>query len=426
LIPERAQSAGIRPRVLIVAINYAPELTGTAPYTTAMAEHLAKHNEVTVVAGMPHYPNWRIADGYAGRMFATERRNGVHIMRRGHYVPSRQTALQRAAYEATFVLSALTALPWVHRPDAILGVVPSLNGAVLARVFAARFRMPYGLIFQDLMGQAAAQTGIPGGGPVRRITSWLEGSAARQAALVATVADRFFPYLVERGVDPSRLVHLPNWTHIGPSTADREKTRASLGWGDGDFVVLHAGNMGLKQHLEQVIAAAAAMHVGPRERRVRFVLMGDGSQRRRLQSLAAGVPGISFMDSLADREYSDTLAAADLLLVSERPSATEMSLPSKLTSYFVAGRPVLAAVPPEGATAREVVRAGAGVVVPAGDTSAMLKAIAALAADPEGRARYSSGSQRYARSALQAEDALERADAFIERLTAASREPATS
>ena len=412
MIPDRT-----RRRVLIVAINYAPELSGTAPYTTAMAEHLAEKHDVTAVVGMPHYPSWRVADGYRGRMFATERRKGVLVVRRGHYVPTRQSALQRAAYEGTFVLSALTALPRIRRPDAILGIVPSLNGAVLARLFAARFRMPYGLLFHDLMGQAAVQSGITGGGPVRRMTTWLEGSAARRAALVATVAERFFPYMVDLGVDPSRLVHVPNWTHIGPSTADREKTRASLGWAD-EFVVLHAGNMGLKQHLEQVIAAAAAVPTGGAGQRLRFVLMGDGSQRRRLEGLAQGVTGIDFMDPVGDRAYSDTLAAADLLLVSERPSAIEMSLPSKLTSYFVAGRPVLAAVPPEGATAREVERAGGGVVVPAGDTAAMLAAIAALAADPEARARFSANAQQYAQSSLRAPDALERVDAFVDRLAA--------
>src|SRR4051812_50172102 len=51
-------------RVLVVGVNYAPETTGVAPYTTAVAEHLASLGaEVTVVAGMPHYPQWRGAPG---------------------------------------------------------------------------------------------------------------------------------------------------------------------------------------------------------------------------------------------------------------------------------------------------------------------------------------------------------------------------
>ena len=46
---------------LLVGINYAPEPTGIAPYTTGMAEHLAQHaGSVTVLTGIPHYPNWTV------------------------------------------------------------------------------------------------------------------------------------------------------------------------------------------------------------------------------------------------------------------------------------------------------------------------------------------------------------------------------
>lgn len=40
-----------------------------------------------------------------------------------------------------------------------------------------------------------------------------------------------------------------------------------------------------------------------------------------------------------------------MLVVNERASAVDMSLASKLTSYFSAGRPVVAAVPAGGGTA---------------------------------------------------------------------------
>ena len=47
--------------VLIYSIYYYPEQTGIAPYTTALAEHLLTAGwEVTVVAGMPHYPQWQV------------------------------------------------------------------------------------------------------------------------------------------------------------------------------------------------------------------------------------------------------------------------------------------------------------------------------------------------------------------------------
>jgi hypothetical protein len=63
---------------------------------------------------------------------------------------------------------------------------------------------------------------------------------------------------------------------------------------------------------------------------IRFVLLGDGNQRRLLQQLANGVQRIEFKDRLQAEDYRQVLACADVLLVNERPGAGEMATPSKV------------------------------------------------------------------------------------------------
>ena len=100
---------------------------------------------------------------------------------------------------------------------------------------------------------------------------------------------------------------------------------------------------------------------------------------------------------------SPEAAAADVLLVNERASAVDMSLPSKLTSYFSAGLPVLAAVPPRGGTASEVRRSGGGRLVAPEDPAALVQALVALGADPQERARLGErGAEHAARHLNQA------------------------
>ena len=61
-------------RVLIIGINYRPELTGIGPYTADLAEHLASRGDrVTVITGLPHYPGWRIAPGTPRNLVAKRR-----------------------------------------------------------------------------------------------------------------------------------------------------------------------------------------------------------------------------------------------------------------------------------------------------------------------------------------------------------------
>lgn len=383
-------------RVLIASLNYAPEETGIAPYTTKLAEHLATRGyRVTVLAGMPHYPAWRVPPEYAGRSSIVEVRNGVEVRRRSHYVPTKQSALRRGLYEATSLRMALDAMR-LPRPDAVLGVVPSLSGGIVARGAAARFRVPYGLIFQDLVGQAAEQSGVAGGGRVTGVVRAAEGWAARGAAAVGVIAEGFRPYLESLGVDTARIRRVRNWTHVGDATIDRAAMRAQLGWADNALVCLHAGNMGYKQGLENVIEAARLAQRA--QSPMLFMLMGDGNQRETLARLAAqhGLTNLRFLPLQPVELFPSVLAAADILLINQRGSVNDMSLPSKLTSYFASGRPVVAAAAAHSETAREVSWSSGGLVVRPDDPRALLDALSRVANDAGLRSHMAASAQTWA------------------------------
>lgn len=408
------------PSVLIYSMFYWPEESGNGPYSTGLAEHLAAEGMgVTVVTAMPHYPAWQVMPEYRGRWRQTDVRAGVRIERFRHHIPSRQSAIRRAMYEGSFLAHA--GLAGRHpRPDAVLGVIPSLSGGVLARLAAARARAAYGIVVQDVMSAAAAQSGISGGRRVAAVTGRIEGWAMGRATIVAPVAAAFQPFIEAMGVDPARIVLLPNWTHLPPPRLERDEVRRELGWEPDDVVVLHAGNMGLKQGLEQVIEAARTANEV--DRRLRFVLMGDGNQRSHLEQLAGSLPNVTFLPFVERDRLVEVLAAADVLLVSERSTVRDMSLPSKLTSYFAAGRPVVAAVDPSGASAAEVHRAAGGVVTRAGDASGLVRAIIDLDADRDEMQRLGDNSRRYAETNLGSAASLARATAIVDRLLERTRE----
>jgi colanic acid biosynthesis glycosyl transferase WcaI len=204
-------------------------------------------------------------------------------------------------------------------------------------------------------------------------------------------------------------VHVvPNWSHVATGTRDRAAVRRSLGWGDEEVVALHSGNMGLKQGLENIVEAAR-LAAPP----VRFVLMGDGSQRADLGRLGADVSCLSMLPPAGTAEFPDILAAADLLLVNERASAVDMSLPSKLTTYFNAGVPVIAAVPAGGGTAAEVQRSAGGWLVAPEDPLALLQAVQRLGADRQERERLSAAGRAHAQNNLSAEASLRRLSEVI-------------
>ena len=402
-------------RVLIIGINYRPELTGIGPYTAGLAEYLiTRGDEVTVMTGLPHYPEWRIAKGTLRNLIHTERINGVSVIRAAHYVPDRQDAARRAAYEGSFGLTGLLAGTRLSRPDAILGIVPSLSGGLLARILSRRHRTSYGLLFQDLMGPAASQSGIAGGGRVASAAARTEAWASADACAVGVVSTSFEPYLRSIGVSADRIRHVPNWTTLKKPAMAVEQTRIYFGWSEEDQVVLHAGNIGLKQGLEQVVRAARLS--AERGARVRFVFSGGGNQASAIQYAARGMSNVSFLGLQPDGIHASLLAAADVLLLSERPAQIDMSLPSKLTSYFAARRPIVAAVPEGGASAAEVERSGAGLVVPAGDVEALLGALAHLRADLSLAQSLAAAGRAYAERHTSSNVSLARGAALVDAI----------
>lgn len=347
-----------RPRVLVLGLNYAPEQTGIAPYTTGMASGLAEDFDVEVVTAYPHYPEWRVPEGYGGWR-SVEDIGGVRVHRVRHYVPSNPTGLSRILSEAAFTARAVA--PGVSRPDVIVTVSPALAPVAAALALGRRWRVPVGVVVQDLYSKAFSELGLLGGRLDARVHSF-ERSLLRRASGVVAIHERMAE-VITRDFDVSRsdVTVVPNWTHVSLPTGDRDRRRRELGWDDGRFTVVHAGNMGAKQGLEHLLPAARLLDEA--ESSVRLVLIGNGGQRVALGELGGGIRSLEFMDALPSETFMDTLAAADALLLHEKPGMKEMCVPSKLTTYFAAQRPVVAVTEPESAAAHEVRISGAGVLV---------------------------------------------------------------
>jgi len=95
-----------------------------------------------------------------------------------------------------------------------------------------------------------------------------------------------------------------------------------------------------------------------------------------------------------------------VLLVNERPGVGSMAVPSKLTSYFIAGKPILAATDPFSGSAEELQASGAGVVVPPGDPQALVDGVRNIAASGSAMKELGDRGRKYAHSVLSVESAV--------------------
>jgi glycosyltransferase involved in cell wall biosynthesis len=275
------------------------------------------------------------------------------------------------------------------------------------------------LILQDLIGPATSQSGVGtsrASGPIIAA----EARIACGASALGVIAEGFRPYLESLGVARERIHRVRNWLHVEEPRLERAALRRRLDLPAGAVICLHAGNMGFKQGLANVIECARL--AADAEPGLLFVLMGDGNQRQELVRLARTyrLCNLRFLPIQPAELFTSVLAAADILLVNQRASVTNMSLPGKLTSYFASGRPVVAAVSPNSETARELHETGTGVLVPPDEPSLLLEAVRKLAADLEYQERLGAAGRHYARTTLSADHALAGLEALV--LAASSTE----
>lgn len=408
-----------RPDLLILGINYPPEVTGVAPYTGSLsaALHLYRKN-VTALVAHPHYPEWAISEGY-GQWTRVEHVQGVEVRRLLHYVPTNPRGVLRLLSEISFGMRLVTTR-W-RKPRVMIAVSPSLIATAMAALRARLFCRGGRFVVwvQDIYTLGLEEIS-EGGSVTSRIIRFIEARTLRSAHRVVMIHPRFADYAIrELGVEPSRIVIVRNWSHLSSADpVDKSVARFSLDWPRDLTLAVHTGNMGAKQGLENIVEAArlADMTGTP----VHFVLIGDGGERRRLMELAQGIERITFAEPLDDEKYHMALSGADVLLVNEKPGVSAMAVPSKLTSYFHAGRPVIAATDVDGITASEIKTAQAGIVVPAGEPACLLDAIVELTGDPAKVSKHSASGRRYRDTVLDERTAFKEWTNLVDELLSES------
>jgi glycosyltransferase involved in cell wall biosynthesis len=370
---------GGKRKILLVTSNFFPEETGVAVYASDLAnEVLGSEFDVTVLTGLPHYPWWKIPEQFAHITSGSIQTGELDLIRINHAIPRNAGAIGRAKLEYSFWTNGRKALKNINFEefDLVIAIMPTVAAGLLARKVSKRNNIPGIVIFQDVSSLGALQSGMPGAQFLYRIAKFLEIRASNWAAKIVVVSNQMETVISEliRKTVIIKVIH--NYSIFEFETLDRVEARKYFHYPENQYIILHTGNIGYKQDLMNVVATAKLL---ASETSIKFLIIGHGNQEEMIRLAIKDCKNIELMSFVSKSDYPRILAAADVLLVNERPSLREMSLPSKLTSYLTSGRPVIAAVAEQSAT-RKFLK-GAALIVEPGNPQALAAAIVQLKAD---------------------------------------------
>jgi colanic acid biosynthesis glycosyl transferase WcaI len=412
----------VQMRIIIYGINYSPELTGVGKYSGEMAEWLASRgHEVRVVTAPPYYPQWRIRDEFSNTWSKEEKNytepvfnngSGVLVYRCPLWVPARPSGYKRLLHLVSFALSSLPVMlsQVLWRPDVVVVVEPSLLCSPGALFLARLVRGRAWLHVQDFELDAALDLGLIRVGLLRKGLLLIEQWLMKRFDRVSTISVRMLDKLGTKGVAKSQSVLFLNWvdcskvyplTHVSP-------LRDTLGIASDEIVLLYSGNMGQKQGLEMIIAAARLLQA---DTRLRFVMCGEGSSYEKLRVLANGLVNIIWIPLQPVEQLNALLNLADIHLLPQHSAAADLVMPSKLTGILASGRPVIATAT-EGTEVWTLVE-GKGLNTAPGDVDALVSAIRKLSEHPELRRQLGASARCYAEECLDRNQVLEQFEAKL-------------
>jgi colanic acid biosynthesis glycosyl transferase WcaI len=372
-------------KVIVWGINYAPELTGIAPYNRALCEHLQNTgHEVRMVTTFSYYPAWKKAAADRGRLFRTDVINGVKVHRCWHYVPFRVTTLRRMFHEASFITTTFLRLLTLPRPDMYVVVSPPLMLGLAARVLQFFRRAPYVFHVQDLQPDAAVGLGMLKTGAFTRLLYGLEGLAYRHAAAVSGISQGMMDAFARKGVPMERQIYFPNGTTLPDlnKIPPQGRFRARHGFKANEFLAVYSGNLGVKQGLEVLVEAAKLLIGTP----VRIVICGDGAIRPKLEATIhqEKLQNMTLLPLQPDQEYQEMLIDADVCLITQQAGSGAAFFPSKLLAVLSLARPVVAVADENSELRRAIAEGGFGTCVQPGDARTLSQLFVLLASDPTG------------------------------------------
>ena len=383
-------------RVVVWGINYAPELTGIAPYNTALCEFLgARGHEVEMLTTFPYYPTWRKQPEDRGRVYRDDVIDGVPVHRCWHYVPAKVAAWKRILHEGTFVLTSTLRALSLRRADVYVIVSPPLLLGAAAWLVTKLKESKYVFHVQDLQPDAAVGLGMLRTGWFTRALYALEAFSYRHAARVSGISRGMLSIFERKGVSPQKLIYFPNGVRLQSSAAHAQRGlfRARHGFAPNEFLAIYSGNLGVKQGLEILIDAAELLQ----ESAIRVVICGDGAMRETLARRVAALklPNVTMLPLQPMADYESMLADADVCLITQQAGAGNAFFPSKLLSTLAAARPVVTVADEESELTRALNEGGFGTNVAPDDARALASALRDLASDPDRRRVYGAAGRAF-------------------------------
>ncbi len=373
-------------RVLLVSGNYFPEPTGIGKYNKEMTDWMADHGfDCTVISTYPYYPYWKVQEPYTRKYLwyskeelATAKGNPITVYRCPHYVPRKPTGIRRIALDFSFSLSVffqILKMIGSKKFDIIITVVPPLPLGLLSVLYKKMRKAKFLYHIQDLQIEAARDLQLIKSESAIRALFRIERFIFKNADTISSISKGMIQKIKEKS-DGRNIVFFPNWADLSffYPMDNKAELKEAFGFSPNDSIVLYSGSIGEKQGLEAILTAARE-YLGSC---VKFLICGSGPYKDKLHLLSEEMElnNVIFFPLQPLEEFNRFLNMADVHLVIQKANASDLVMPSKLTTILAVGGLAVITANYDSSLHSLVSEYNMGILAEAETEEALVKAIA--------------------------------------------------
>ncbi|EOH86213.1 glycosyltransferase WbuB [Enterococcus villorum] len=328
-----------------------------------------KGYEVTVLTGIPNYPQGDFYEGYGYQKNKREIYEGVTI-KRIPIVPRKKNSIMMGLNYLSFVISGEL---WkiLNRQNfdlVFIYEVSPMTQALPAVRIAKKLNIPCYIYVMDLWPENfEIITGITHPlviEPLNKMVDYIYKNCTK----IFTASRSFKKNIENRGIDSQKIYF---WPQYAEEFYQISEVKSSVLINDKKVNITFAGNIGIAQGLD--ILPEVGKKIKEKQLNVRFNFVGDGRykqdlikeiERNELQEW------FHFVEAVPATEIPEILASSDFSFVSlQKNDIFSMTIPAKLQSSMACGKPILLSA--SGEVAEIVKKANCGFVGEAGDSTAL-------------------------------------------------------
>jgi glycosyltransferase involved in cell wall biosynthesis len=373
--------------LLIVTSEFPPEPGVSGRMACDLAEYLkAQGHRAKVVCPYPSRPSGAYYPNGNGHRVSEEAIQGVPVVRvPSHLAPESRFGPRMLESWSFGRWSSRMLSAHQPRPDAIYSVTWPMLGQACISARAAKLGIPHVTHIMDLYPESA----------LVKVAPWMQQLTARPLYALdrwnAFQADRLLvisenmrqTYITTRGLPAERVEVIHTWQDESLFLKLPERSEAARIYGikEDCFTFLFLGNIGPVAGVEHLIHCFA--EAGLKESQL--VIVGEGTEKRSCVQLAAGTgANVRFLSEPRLERVPLLQSLADVCLLPVRRGAAFTSIPSKLGSYLLSEKPVLASVDEDTESGRVIAAADCGWVVRPQETKELSDKMRAIARMPAG------------------------------------------